>query len=190
METQLTLEADQYIPYPLDEVAIDFEVQGETANNPIRWTYCWRPVGGRQSMHTLRRWSSRGLVPKVVDVEGYALERAFELMRAQKGIPERCATVAIADIGATMDDAVGTEARSGHLYPRASSSGGKQLTDEIMRRYGLPLAEAGTSQKTGRLCLRIMRSMCSIPSGKRWRNKLRARCNSFSPQATLTVSMP
>ena len=34
LETQLTLEADQYIPYPLDEVAIDFEVQGETANNP------------------------------------------------------------------------------------------------------------------------------------------------------------
>ena len=31
METQLTLEADQYIPYPLEEVAIDFEVQGVPA---------------------------------------------------------------------------------------------------------------------------------------------------------------
>ena len=34
METQITLEADQYIPYPLDEVAIDFEVQGESERNP------------------------------------------------------------------------------------------------------------------------------------------------------------
>jgi type IV pilus assembly protein PilM len=32
METQLTLEADQYIPYPLEEVALDFEVQGPLAD--------------------------------------------------------------------------------------------------------------------------------------------------------------
>src|SRR6056297_2545534 len=30
LETQLTLEADQYIPYPLEEVALDFEIQGPT----------------------------------------------------------------------------------------------------------------------------------------------------------------
>jgi type IV pilus assembly protein PilM len=30
LETQIALEADQYIPYPLEEVALDFEVQGPT----------------------------------------------------------------------------------------------------------------------------------------------------------------
>lgn len=34
MEDQIALEADQYIPYPLDEVAIDFEVQGPSESNP------------------------------------------------------------------------------------------------------------------------------------------------------------
>ena len=34
MENQITVEADQYIPYPLDEVAIDFEVQGISERNP------------------------------------------------------------------------------------------------------------------------------------------------------------
>jgi type IV pilus assembly protein PilM len=36
LENQLKIEADQYIPYPLDEVAIDFEVQGVSPRNPER----------------------------------------------------------------------------------------------------------------------------------------------------------
>ena len=34
MESQIQLEADQYIPYPLEEVNIDFEVQGASEKNP------------------------------------------------------------------------------------------------------------------------------------------------------------
>jgi len=34
METQIALEADQYIPYPLDEVLIDFERQGLSEKDP------------------------------------------------------------------------------------------------------------------------------------------------------------
>jgi type IV pilus assembly protein PilM len=36
METQISLEADQYIPYPLDEVNLDFEVLGPSSKNPER----------------------------------------------------------------------------------------------------------------------------------------------------------
>ncbi|MDR6357145.1 type IV pilus assembly protein PilM [Pseudomonas psychrotolerans] len=36
LENQIKLEADQYIPYPLDEVAIDFEVQGPSPRNAER----------------------------------------------------------------------------------------------------------------------------------------------------------
>ena len=84
-----------------------------------------------------------------MDVEGYALERAYDLMRAQKGIPEN-AIVAIADIGATMTTL--SVLREGRVvYTREQLFGGKQLTDEIMRRYGLPLAEAGLAKKQGGL---------------------------------------
>jgi len=34
MEAQIELEADQYIPYALDEVSLDFEVQGRSEKNP------------------------------------------------------------------------------------------------------------------------------------------------------------
>ena len=149
LEIQLTLEADQYIPYPLDEVAIDFEVQGETASNPdqvdVLLAACRREA---IDAHT-EVLELAGLTPKIVDVEGYALERAYDLMRAQKGIPEN-AIVAIADIGATMTTL--SVLREGRVvYTREQLFGGRQLTDEIMRRYGLPLAEAGLTKKQGGL---------------------------------------
>lgn len=149
LEIQLTLEADQYIPYPLDEVAIDFEVQGETASNPdqvdVLLAACRREA---IDAHT-EVLELAGLTPKIVDVEGYALERAYDLMRGQNGIPET-AIIAIVDIGATMTTlSVLLEGRV--VYTREQLFGGKQLTDEIMRRYGLPLAEAGLAKKQGGL---------------------------------------
>ncbi len=149
LEIQLTLEADQYIPYPLDEVAIDFEVQGETTNNPSQVDVLLAACRREAIDAHVDALELAGLVPKVVDVEGYALERTFDLMRAQKGIP-KSATVAIADIGATMTT-LSVLRRGRVIYTREQVFGGKQLTDEIMRRYGLPLAEAGLAKKQGGL---------------------------------------
>jgi type IV pilus assembly protein PilM len=149
METQLTLEADQYIPYPLEEVALDFEVQG--------------PVPGREGMVEVllaacRRETidarveaieSAGLEPKVMDVEAYAMERAYGLLRENLGL-EESAVVAVVDIGATMTT-LSVLANGQTIYTREQLFGGKQLTDEIMRRYGLPLEEAGLAKKQGGL---------------------------------------
>lgn len=149
LETQLTLEADQYIPYPLDEVAIDFEVQGETVGNPGQVDVLLAACRREAIDAHMEALELAGLTPKIVDVEGYALERAYELMRAQKGIPDN-AIVAIADIGATMTTL--SVLRAGRvIYTREQLFGGKQLTDEIMRRYGLPLPEAGLAKKQGGL---------------------------------------
>lgn len=56
LENQLKIEADQYIPYPLEEVAIDFEVQGSPRAIPSAWTYSWPPVGKRTSRFAKRPW--------------------------------------------------------------------------------------------------------------------------------------
>jgi type IV pilus assembly protein PilM len=149
METQLTLEADQYIPYPLEEVALDFEVQG--------------PVPGREGMVEVLLAACRretidarveaienaGLEPKVMDVEAYAMERAYGLLRENLGLEEN-AVVAVVDIGATMTT-LSVLANGQTIYTREQLFGGKQLTDEIMRRYGLPLEEAGLAKKQGGL---------------------------------------
>ncbi len=149
LETQLTFEADQYIPYPLDEVALDFEVQGATAGRTdmvdVLLAACRRETIDAR----VDALEAAGLVPKVMDVEAYAMERAFELVKPQADIDDR-STVAIVDIGATMTT-LSVLHRGKTVYTREQFFGGKQLTDEIMRRYGLPLEEAGLAKKQGGL---------------------------------------
>jgi type IV pilus assembly protein PilM len=149
METQLTLEADQYIPYPLEEVAIDFEVQGpspESANQVEVLLAACR----RETIETrVEAIEGSDLTAKIMDVEAYAMERAFFLLQNQLGLDEN-STVAVVDIGATMTT-LSVLNHGQTIYTREQLFGGKQLTDEIMRRYGLPLEEAGLSKKQGGL---------------------------------------
>ncbi len=149
METQLTLEADQYIPYPLEEVAIDFEVQGVTPDDPDRVEVLLAACRRETIEARVEAIEAAELAIKVMDVEAYAMERAFGLVQGQLDI-EGDSTVAMVDIGATMTTlSVLTNGQT--IYTREQLFGGKQLTDEIMRRYGLPVEEAGLAKKQGGL---------------------------------------
>jgi type IV pilus assembly protein PilM len=86
----------------------------------------------------------------VVDVEAFALENAFSLISKDLPTGGMGETIALVDIGATMTTL--SVLHSGQtIYTREQLFGGKQLTDEIMRRYGLPLEEAGLAKKQGGL---------------------------------------
>lgn len=149
MEAQLAVEADQYIPYPLEEVAIDFEVQGpslDTENyDSVLIAACRRETIEAR----VEAIEEAGLEAKIVDVEAYAMERAFALIEHQLDL-EPDNTVAVVDIGATMTT-LSVLHQGQTIYTREQLFGGKQLTDEIMRRYGLPLEEAGLAKKQGGL---------------------------------------
>ena len=149
METQLTLEADQYIPYPLEEVAIDFEIQGPSPESEGQVEVLLAACRRETIEARVEAIESAELQPKIMDVEAYAMERAFSLVRNQLDIEEEN-TVAVVDIGATMTTlSVLTNGQT--IYTREQLFGGKQLTDEIMRRYGLPVEEAGLAKKQGGL---------------------------------------
>ena len=149
METQIALEADQYIPYPLDEVALDFEVVGESQNNPDQVDVLLAACR-RENVEVLAEaLEMGGLVPKAVDVEVFAVERVFELLQQQMEEMEG-QVVAIADIGATMLTlSVLVDGKT--VYTREQLFGGKQVTEEIQRRYGLSMEEAGQAKKHGGL---------------------------------------
>lgn len=149
METQISLEADQYIPYPLDEVALDFEVQGPSANNPdqveVLLAACRREnVDSRVDALELAELSA-----KIVDVEAYAVERAFKLCQSQFDYDDE-SVVAIVDVGATMTT-LSVLVGGSTVYTREQLFGGRQLTEEIQRRYGLTVDEAGLAKKQGGL---------------------------------------
>ncbi len=153
MENQLQVEADQYIPYPLDEVALDFEVQGPSPRSEeqveVLIAACRREnVEMRQAALEIG-----GLKAKVVDIEAHCMQRAFELVRAdfaEEGDEEEDQIVAIIDIGATMTT-LSVLTGAGAPYTREQLFGGKQLTEEIQRRYSLSVEEAGLAKKQGGL---------------------------------------
>ncbi len=149
MESQLAVEADQYIPYPLDEVALDFELIGLSENNPDQVDVLLAACRRENVDLRAEALSLAGLNPKIVDVEVFAVERAFKLIAEQlEDMGEQ--VVAIADIGATMLTlSVLVDGKT--LYTREQLFGGKQVTEEIQRRYGLSVEEAGLAKKQGGL---------------------------------------
>jgi type IV pilus assembly protein PilM len=150
METQLKIEADQYIPYPLEEVAIDFEVQGPVARSADRVEVLLAACRKENVEIREAALALAGLTARVVDVEAYALERAYELLSPQLDGDADQMTVAIVDVGATMTTlSVLHNGRT--IYMREQLFGGRQLTEEIQRRYGLSVEEAGLAKKQGGL---------------------------------------
>lgn len=152
MENQLQVEADQYIPYPLEEVALDFEVLGPSPRSEdqveVLLAACRREnVEMRQAAIEIA-----GLKAKVVDIEAHCMQRAFNLVREQfMGDDEDDdKIIAIIDIGATMTT-LSVLTDSGTPYTREQLFGGKQLTEEIQRRYSLSVEEAGLAKKQGGL---------------------------------------
>lgn len=149
MEAYISTEADQYIPYPLEEVALDFDVQGPSAKNPDQVEVLLAACRSENVETRVTVLQVAGLVPKVVDVEAYTMERAFGLIREQFEDQDE-QVVAILDIGATMTTlSVLIDGKT--IYTREQLFGGKQLTEEIQRRYGLSAEEAGLAKKQGGL---------------------------------------
>jgi Tfp pilus assembly protein, ATPase PilM len=98
----------------------------------------------------LEALSQAGLKAKIVDVEAFAMENAFTLLADQLPDALDNQTIAIVDVGATMATLnVLYGART--VYTREQGFGGKQLTEEIQRRYGLSYEEAGLAKRHGGL---------------------------------------
>jgi len=150
MEEQIMVEADQYVPYSLDEVNLDFEVQRVNENNRDMVDVLLAACRKENVDDRVEAVTRAGLKAKIIDVEAFAMENAFSLLTDQLPDSVEGQTVAIADIGATM-----TTLNVLHdfrvLYTREQGFGGKQLTEEIQRRYGLSYEEAGLAKRHGGL---------------------------------------
>ena len=141
METQISLEADKYIPYALDEVALDFEIQGLNEKNSERVEVLLAACRRDNVEAREEALSIGGLKAKVVDVEAFAVERVYELIEEQLKLQDEDSVVAIIDIGAT-NTTLNVLIRGKLVYTREQLFGGRQLTDEIQRRYGFSADEA------------------------------------------------
>lgn len=149
MEAQVNLQADQNIPYPLEEVNLDFQVLGPSAHNPEEVDVLL--VASRSENVDIRvdALETAGLKAKIVDIESYAMEKAFRLIAPDLLRGEHRAVAAV-DIGSTMTTLTVFEDER-VVYTRDQVFGGRQLTEEIMRRYGMSYEQASTAKRRGEL---------------------------------------
>jgi len=150
MEAQVEAEANQYIPFSLDEVNIDFQVLGAAPNNPDEVEVLIAASRKEKIEDRVAAAEGAGLKVTVMDVENYATEAAYSLVSSQLPNAGREQTVIIIDIGATMMH-INVLHDNKSVYTREQSFGGGQLTQEIQRRFGLSLEEAEIAKRKGGL---------------------------------------
>ena len=158
VEARVKLEADTIIPFPLDEINLDFAVVGQNIANKdhvrVQVVACQRDyVDRRKEVVELA-----GLNPVVVDIESFAFARAYQTLinfTQNKSLENSVLTakdeiVAIVDIGATQFTFLVLSNQS-IIYSVEQPFGGRQLTEDIQRHYNLTWAEAGRAKRKGGL---------------------------------------
>jgi type IV pilus assembly protein PilM len=150
MEEQITLEAENYIPYPLEEVRLDFEVLGPS-NADAEAVDVLLAASRRENVDARTEvLELAGLKPKLVDVEAYTIENAFSLIAEQMPNHGQGMTVAVVDVGATVTT-LHVLVDGKIVFTREQTFGGRMLTEDIERHYGMSYQEAGRAKKDNSL---------------------------------------
>jgi type IV pilus assembly protein PilM len=150
LEQQIEMQADQYIPFPMEEVSYDFQVLGPSEKDPDMRDVLLVASRSENVEQRVAAVNASGLVAKLVDVEAFALENACKLLTHQMPDGGIDRTIAVVDFGASTTT-FSVLKNLVVVYTRDFAFGGQQLTEEIMRTYGLSMEEAGRAKKEGGL---------------------------------------
>lgn len=150
MELQVESEANQYIPFPLDEVNLDFNVVGPAPGSPGEVEVLIAASRKEKVEDRVAVAQSCGLKAVVLDVESLAVEAAFELVSRQLPGGGADKVVALIDIGASVMN-VSVLRNGRQVYSREQAFGGYQLTQDIARQYGMSIDEAEAAKRSGDL---------------------------------------
>lgn len=150
MEVQVESEANQYIPFAIEEVNLDHQVIGPAPGGDDEVEVLIAASRKEKVEDRVAAAEAAGLKAIVMDVESFASLSAFELIRQRLPESGKGKVIALVDIGAQMmkvtilrDDAV--------LYSREQAFGGNQLTQDISRNYGMSTEEAEAAKRSNSL---------------------------------------
>jgi type IV pilus assembly protein PilM len=150
LEVQVESEASQYIPFALDEVSLDFDVIGPAPNAPDDVEVMLAAARREKIEDRVAIAETAGLTATVMDVESYAARAALDRVLAQSPQAGRDQIVALFQIGASATH-VSVMIDGEAVYEREQPFGGNQLTQDIVRAYGLSFEEAETRKRAGDL---------------------------------------
>lgn len=150
MEELVVIEADKFIPYPIDEINLDFEVIGHSVKNSAMLDVLIVASRAENVTNRLEAVTRAGLEARVVDVESYAVERAAQQLVKDLPAGGQEKIVAIIDIGANYTHLFVLHGMK-LAFSREEKFGGKQLIEAIAEHYKMTIEEALIAKDQGKL---------------------------------------
>lgn len=150
LEIQVETEANQYIPFALDEVSLDFDIIGPVENSPEDIEVLLAATRKEKVEDRVAVAEAASLLPTVMDIDSYAARAVIDRITTQLPNGGRGQIVALFQIGSQLTQI--SVLLDGHLlYEREQPFGGNQLTQDIVRAYGISQEEAEKKKKIGDL---------------------------------------
>jgi type IV pilus assembly protein PilM len=146
LELTVEAEANQYIPFALDEVNLDFQILGPAPNNPDEVEILIAASRKEKVEDRVAVAETAGLKPRVMDAESYATQEAFRLIAPSLPANGRDQNIALVDIGAHVTHFYVLR-NDQFLFSRDQAFGGNQLTYDIQRAFNLSPDEAESAKK-------------------------------------------
>jgi type IV pilus assembly protein PilM len=150
LEMQVESEANQYIPFALEEVNLDFQVVGPSPTSPDEQEVMIAATRKEKVEDRVAVAESAGLKASVMDIESFAQQAALGLVVKQLPNAGKDMNIAIVDIGANVMN-VSVMRNDQSIYTREQAFGGNQLTQDIVARYGMSAEEAENAKRSGGL---------------------------------------
>lgn len=150
MEELVIIEADKFIPYPIDEINLDFVVLGHSVKNPALLDVLIVASRAENVNARIDTVAQAGLEAKIVDVESYAVERAAQQMAKDLPALGQEKIVAIIDIGANFTHLFVLHGMK-LVFSREEKFGGMLLIDSIAEQYKMTNEQAMAAKNEGTL---------------------------------------
>ena len=150
LEVQVESEANQYIPFSLDEVSLDFCVVGPSLNSAGDIEVLIAASRREKVQDREGLAEAAGLKPVIVDVESYASRLATGRLIDTLTTPGAGSIIALFEVG-SMTTSLQVIRDDDVVYERDQAFGGAQLTQLIVRQYGFSAEEAESKKRSGEL---------------------------------------
>ncbi len=149
-ELQVESEASQYIPFAIEEVNLDFQILGPAPGNPDEVEILIAASRKEKVEDRVAVAEMCGLRPVVMDIDSYAARSALDHVSAFLPNNGQGLVLAVFDIGSSATH-LSIVLNGQTIFEREQAFGGMQLTQDLVRLYGLTVEEAEVKKKTGEL---------------------------------------
>ncbi len=150
IEELVVIESDKYIPYPIDEVNMDFNIIGPSTKNSAMVDVLIVASRSENVSQRVDVMTRSGLIAKIVDVESYVIERAAQLLKPDLPAGGEKKNIAVIDMGAALTHLFVLHGMK-IIFSREEAFGGNQLTEAVIQRYQMPLEDALLAIEQGSL---------------------------------------